>query len=142
MRLTGLRALPSGLSRSKEGEEMKVKELVCIGCPLGCNLKVEISGGGSMEVTGNTCPRGADYAKKELTDPRRIVTSSVRVKGGHLPCVSVKTETDIPKDKIFDCVRALKDVELLAPVKIGQVVAEDVAGTGAAVIATKEIFAR
>ena len=121
---------------------MKVKELVCIGCPLGCNLKEEISGGGSMEVTGNTCPRGADYAKKELTDPRRIVTSSVRVKGGHLPCVSVKTETDIPKDKIFDCVRALKDVELLAPVKIGQVVAEDVAGTGAAVIATKEIFAR
>lgn len=121
---------------------MKVKELVCIGCPLGCNLKVEVSAEGSMEVTGNTCPRGADYAKKELTDPKRIVTSSVRVKGGHLPCVSVKTETDIPKDKIFDCVRALKDVELMAPVKIGQVVAEDVAGTGAAVIATKEIFAR
>ena len=119
---------------------MKVNELVCIGCPLGCNLKVEISEEGSMEVTGNTCPRGADYAEKELTDPRRIVTSSVRVSGGHLPCVSVKTETDIPKDKIFDCVKALKNVELLAPVKIGQIVAENVAGTGAAVIATKDIY--
>ncbi len=119
---------------------MKVKELVCIGCPLGCNLKVEISEEGSMEVTGNTCPRGADYAKKELTDPRRIVTSSVRVSGGHLPCVSVKAETDIPKYKIFDCVKALKNVELQAPVKIGQIVAENVAGTGAAVIATKEIY--
>jgi len=128
------------LSRNKEGREMKTKELVCIGCPLGCNLKVEISDEGSMEITGNTCPRGADYAKKELTDPRRIVTSSVRVNGGHLPCVSVKTETDIPKDKIFDCVKALKDVELQAPVKIGQIVAENVAGTGAAVIATKDIY--
>lgn len=119
---------------------MEIKELVCIGCPLGCNLKVEIGDDKSMEVTGNTCPRGASYAKKELTDPRRIVTSSVRVKGGHLPSVSVKTETDIPKNKIFDCVRALKDVELTAPVKIGQVVAEDIAGTGVSVIATKNIY--
>ena len=93
-----------------------------------------------MEVTGNTCPRGADYARKELTDPRRIVTSSVKVQGGHLPCVSVKTETDIPKDKIFECVRALKDVVLTAPVEIGRVVAEDVAGTGVRVIATKWIY--
>lgn len=119
---------------------MKAKELVCIGCPLGCNLKVEISQEGTMEVTGNICPRGADYARKELTDPRRIVTSSVKVQGGHLPCVSVKTETDIPKDKIFECVRALKDVVLTAPVEIGRVVAEDVAGTGVRVIATKRIY--
>ena len=106
---------------------------------MGCNLKVEVSEDGAMEVSGNTCPRGADYARKELTDPRRIVTSSVKVQGGHLPCVSVKTETDIPKDKIFDCVRALKDVVLTAPVEIGMVVAEDVAGTGVRVIATKKI---
>ena len=118
---------------------MEVKELVCIGCPLGCNLKVTIQDDQSMEVTGNTCPRGAEYAKKELTDPRRIVTSSVRVTGGHLPSVSVKTEKDIPKGKIFDCVKALKEVELQAPVEIGQVVLEDVAGTGVRVIATKKI---
>lgn len=100
---------------------MREKELVCIGCPLGCSLKVTIQDDSTMEVTGNTCPRGADYARKELTDPRRIVTSSVPVEGGHLPCVSVKTESDIPKDKIFDCIKALKDVKLQAPVKIGQI---------------------
>ena len=120
---------------------MKTKELVCIGCPLGCSLKVVISEEGTMEVAGNTCPRGADYAKKELTDPRRIVTSSVKVQGGHLPCASVKTETDIPKDQIFACVMALKDVVLTAPVEIGKVVAENVAGTGVNVIATKQIYA-
>lgn len=120
---------------------MREKELVCIGCPLGCALKVTIQEDGAMEVTGNTCPRGADYAKKELTDPRRIVTSSVLVEGGHLPCVSVKTEADIPKDRIFDCIRALKGVRLQAPVEIGQVVLANAAGTGINVIATKQIRA-
>lgn len=121
---------------------MKIRELVCIGCPMGCNLKVTIEEDGTVGVTGNTCPRGADYARKEVTDPRRIVTSSVRVKGGHLPCVSVKTETDIPKGKIFDCIHALTDVELTAPVAMGQTVLEDVAGTGVRVIATKNIAER
>ena len=90
---------------------MREKELVCIGCPLGCSLKVTIQDDSTMEVTGNTCPRGADYARKELTDPRRIVTSSVPVEGGHLPCVSVKTESDIPKiDKIEKLITTLRDV--------------------------------
>jgi CxxC motif-containing protein len=119
---------------------MESRELVCIGCPLGCNLKVTREEDQEISVTGNTCPRGADYARKELTDPRRIVTSSVRVKGGHLPSVSVKTETDIPKDKIFACIRALKEIELTAPVTIGQVVVENVADTGVKVIATKNIY--
>lgn len=121
---------------------MEIRELVCIGCPLGCNLKVEIGEDRSMKVEGNTCPRGEDYARKELTDPRRIVTSSVCVKGGHLPCVSVKTEADIPKDKIFACIKALKGLELEAPVKIGQVVLENAADTGVAVIATKDVYAQ
>ena len=90
-------------------------------------------------VAGNTCPRGDAYAKKELTNPTRIVTSTVRVAGGKLAMVSVKTQSDIPKDKIFDCVKALKDVELVAPVKIGDVVVENVAGTGVNVIATKNV---
>lgn len=118
---------------------MERKQLVCIGCPLGCNLNVTIEAD-EIAVTGNTCPRGADYAKKEMTDPRRIVTSTVRVTGGHLACVSVKTESDIPKEKIFDCVRALREIELPAPVKIGQIVLENVAGTGVNVVATKNIW--
>ena len=118
---------------------MSTVNLICIGCPLGCPLTVEMEGKEVKSVSGNTCPRGDAYAKKELTNPTRIVTSTVRVAGGKLAMVSVKTQSDIPKDKIFDCVKALKDVELTAPVKIGDVVVENVAGTGVSVIATKNV---
>lgn len=115
------------------------KEFVCIRCPLGCNITVETEGTEIKSITGNTCPRGADYVTKELTDPRRIVTSLVRVRGGELPVVSVKTAADIPKDKILDCIKVLKDIELSAPVRMGDVVAEDVCGTGVNIVATANV---
>lgn len=120
---------------------MERKELICIGCPLGCNLTVEMDGGQVVSVNGNTCKRGDDYARKELTDPRRIVTSTVPVAGGNLPVVSVKTASDIPKGKIWECLCALKGVTLTAPVQIGDVIVENVADTGVDVIATKSISA-
>ena len=113
--------------------------LICIGCPLGCPLTVEMEGSEVKAVSGNTCPRGDAYARKEMTNPTRIVTSTVRVAGGRLAMVSVKTASDIPKGKIFDCVKALKDVEVKAPVKIGDVIVENVAGTGVNIIATKNV---
>lgn len=115
------------------------REFVCIRCPLGCNITVEMEGADIKNITGNTCPRGADYVTKELTDPRRIVTSLVRVKGGELPVVSVKTAADIPKDKIGDCIKALKEIELTAPVHMGDVVAENVCGTGVNIVATANV---
>lgn len=115
------------------------REFVCIGCPLGCNIAVELDNGEIGGITGNTCPRGADYVTKELTDPRRIVTSLVRVQGGELPVVSVKTAADIPKDRIWDCMRVLKDIELPAPVHIGDVVTENVCGTGVNIVATSTV---
>lgn len=120
---------------------MERKELICIGCPLGCNLTVEMDGGQVVSVNGNTCKRGDDYARKELTDPRRIVTSTVPVAGGNLPVVSVKTATDIPKNKIRECLLALEGVTLAAPVQIGDVIVENVADTGVDVVATKYISA-
>lgn len=120
---------------------MSTQELICIGCPMGCNLTVTVSDDKELTVAGNTCPRGEDYARKEMTDPRRIVTTTVRVTGGHLPAVSVKTASDIPKAKIADCIRALRTVTLEAPVKTGQVVLENVAGTGVDIVATKNIAA-
>ena len=120
---------------------MERKELICIGCPLGCNLTVEMDGAQVVSVNGNTCKRGDDYARKELTDPRRIVTSTVPVTGGNLPVVSVKTVSDIPKGKIRECLCALKGVTLTAPVQIGDVIVENVADTGVDVIATKSISA-
>ena len=118
---------------------MNTVNLICIGCPLGCPLTVEMEGNEVKSVAGNTCPSGDAYARKELTNPTRIVTSTVRVNGGRLAMVSVKTESDIPKGKIFDCVKALRDVEVQAPVKIGDVIVENVAGTGVNVIATKNV---
>lgn len=118
---------------------MNTVNLICIGCPLGCPLTVEMEGSEVKAVSGNTCPRGDAYAHKELTNPTRIVTSTVRVAGGKLAMVSVKTASDIPKGKIFDCVKALKDVEVKAPVKIGDVIVENVAGTGVNIIATKNV---
>ena len=116
---------------------MTIHELTCIGCPMGCSLRAEMENGEVISVTGNTCKRGDIYAHKELTNPTRIVTSTVRVNG--YPMVSVKTKEDIPKGKIMDVVRELKSVCVDAPVRIGQVVLEDVAGTGVPVIATKDI---
>lgn len=120
---------------------MEKRELICIGCPMGCPLTVEMNGDEVMGVTGNTCKRGDVYARKEVTNPTRIVTSSVKVIGGTLAAVSVKTKEDIPKGKIFDCAKALKSIEIQAPVYIGDVILKDVAGTGVDIIATKNVAA-
>ena len=118
---------------------MNTVNLICIGCPLGCPLTVEMEGSEVKAVSGNTCPRGDAYARREVTTPTRIVTTTVRVTGGTLPAVSCKTRSDIPKEKIFDVVRALKSVVVPAPVHIGQVLLPDAAGTGVDVVATKDV---
>ena len=118
---------------------MEKKSLLWIGCPRGCLLSVTLENGEVTEVTGNTCKRGDVYARKEVTNPTRIVTSTVKVSGGTLAMVSVKTKTDIPKGKIFDCVRALKTVCVKTPVHIGDVILENVADTGVDIIATKNV---
>ena len=119
---------------------MEKRELICINCPMGCPLTVTMENGEVVRVTGNTCRRGEIYGRKEVTNPTRIVTSTVKVEGGSAPRVSVKTKSDIPKGMIFDCVRALKDVAVKAPVRIGDVVLENVAGTGVDIVATKTIL--
>ena len=118
---------------------MEEKNLICIGCPMGCPLTVKMEHGEVVSVTGNTCKRGDVYARKEVTDPTRIVTSTVRVSGGSIPMVSVKTKEDIPKDKIFECVRALKGIQIPAPVHIGDIVLKNVADTGVDIVATKNV---
>ena len=112
------------------------KELTCIGCPLGCQVTVELEGMDILSVTGHTCPRGEAYARKEVTSPTRIVTSTLSVVGEGKSPVPCKTSRDIPKDKIFDVISALKGIKVEAPIGIGDVLIKDVAGTGADIIAT------
>ncbi len=120
---------------------METKNLTCINCPLGCQIEVKIDAGKVVEVSGNTCKKGEEYAIKEVTNPTRIITSTVIVDGGTgiNSQVSVKTEHDIPKDKIFDVMEQLKGVSVKAPVKIGDVIIKDVAGTGVNIVATRNI---
>ncbi|HIT64483.1 MAG TPA: DUF1667 domain-containing protein [Candidatus Ventrimonas merdavium] len=118
---------------------MEKRELICIGCPLGCMVTVTMENGAVTAVEGNTCKRGDDYARKEVTNPTRIVTSTVMVQGGSDVTVAVKTRSDVPKDKIFDCVKALKGITVKAPVHIGDVIVADVAGTGVDIVATSEV---
>ena len=120
-------------------DEKIVKELTCIQCPMGCALTVTVDGD-KVSVTGNTCPRGAVYGEKEVTHPTRTVTSTVPVKDGEIARVSVKTKSDIPKEKIVEVMEEIRKTTLSAPVGIGQVVIPDVASTGVDVIATKTVI--
>lgn len=111
-----------------------MKELICITCPRGCHLKVDEN---TLTVTGNTCEKGAEYGKNEVTNPVRVLTSIVKTCRGRV--CSVKTDRPIPKDKIFDIMDTLKTVELKDSIAIGDIVVKDVCGTGANWIATKNM---
>ncbi|MHB0876157.1 MAG: DUF1667 domain-containing protein [Anaerolineae bacterium] len=114
-------------------------KLICIGCPQGCALDVEPQGSGGLRVSGARCRRGREYARGEMTDPRRTVTTTVRVRGGTQRLVAVRTATPIPKDRISQALSEVKGIELEAPVTARQVIAASVAGTGIAVLTTRAV---
>ena len=112
-----------------------MKEFTCIICPRGCRLKVD----DEMNVTGNTCPRGKEYAISELTNPVRTITSSVRVNNRDDLLVSVKTSGSIPKGKIFEVMDEINKLSVSAPTHIGDVVKHDILGLGVDILVTKNI---
>ena len=114
------------------------RTLICIGCPNGCLVTVDKNPDGSLSITGNTCKKGEEYARNEVTAPKRTVTSIVRVSGGKNPVVSVKTKEEIPKEKIVACMEEINRTVLKAPVSLGQVVIADVADTGVDIVATAD----
>ncbi|MDD3140034.1 MAG: DUF1667 domain-containing protein [Lachnospiraceae bacterium] len=118
---------------------MSVRKLTCIGCPLGCAIQVCVKDGKIEDISGNTCKRGEVYARKEMTNPTRIVTSTVKVENGEVTMVSVKTRSDIPKEKIKDCIKELKGIMVQAPIYINDIIKYNVANTGVDVIATKNV---
>ena len=115
-----------------------MRELTCIGCPLGCALRVEVKGE-EIAVSGNTCPRGEKYAKAEVTNPVRMVASTVALSGGSIARVPVKTAREVPKARVLDCMAAIRRAKAVAPVRAGDVLIRDCAGTGVDVIATRSI---
>lgn len=118
-----------------EGRDAK-GQLICIGCPVGCLITAHKKEDGSISITGNSCKKGEEYARNEMTAPMRTVTSMIRVRGGQGAVVPVKTASEIPKEKIGACMEEIKAKVIDAPVRVGDVLIENVAGTSVAVIAT------
>ncbi len=113
---------------------------LCIECPLGCRLEVdEDDGENVVEVRGYTCKKGKVYAEQEHKDPRRMVTTTVRVSGGIWPKLPVKTSAAVPKALVREVCQALADISVEAPVKMGEVIVGNVAGCGADIIATRDM---
>lgn len=115
---------------------METKEMTCINCPMGCALTINIDED-NITVTGNTCPRGEAYAKTEVTNPTRIVTSTIETSNGLR--VSCKTASPIPKGMIFNIMNEIKNTIANVPINIGDVLIKNVCGTGVDVVATKNI---
>lgn len=115
-----------------------IHSLTCIGCPMGCQLTATVENGQVISVSGNTCRRGEDYARKECVAPARTVTGTVRLTDGRV--VSVRTKGDVPKEKVFAVAHAFATAHPSAPLRIGDVVISDVCNTGVDVVVTKNIL--
>lgn len=120
--------------------EPRVSHYLCIGCPLGCRLEVEHDETDAVvEVRGWSCKKGERYGRQEDTDPRRTVSTTVNVTGAVLPRLPVKTSEAIPKGLVAEVCRNLQGLSVKAPVRMGDVVATNVAGCGADIVATRNL---
>ena len=115
------------------------EKMICITCPMGCSVEVTREGDTLLSVDGNTCKRGEDYVRRELTDPRRMAATTVRVKDGVHPLVPVYTASAFPKPRLFELLDALRQVELEAPVSMDQVVLANALDTGIDILASREM---
>ena len=119
---------------------MEGKEIICIVCPMGCQMEVSEDGGSrGYIVSGNSCSRGEKYGIKELTNPTRVLTTTVKLKNSLYKRLPVKTDTAISKGMILVCMKELDSVEAEAPVKSGDIIVENISGTGANIISTRTI---
>ena len=116
-----------------------MKELICIVCPKGCHLKVDEENG--WAVSGNSCPKGAEYGRTELQNPTRVLTTTVCVECGLYPRIPVKTSRAIPKGLLMDAMAEVAKVRLTAAVRRGQVILPDLLGTGADLVASRDMEA-
>jgi CxxC motif-containing protein len=116
------------------------KTIVCIVCPMGCQINVSFDGKEITGISGNSCIRGKEYAIAECMNPVRTLTSTVRVVNGELPVAPVKTNKPIPKHLITCCMSEINHKHVKAPVFIGDIVIKNILGTNADVIATADIM--
>jgi len=118
---------------------MATKEYTCTACPKGCKIEVEYEGKEIKDISGYSCMKGKEYVEDEFHDPRRILTTTVKIRNARYPRMPVRTETGVPKDELDCCLDKLTKVKLEAPVNIGDTVIEDVCSTGISVIASRSL---
>ncbi len=116
-----------------------VKEIICTVCPMGCRIQVEGEGSNVNSVNGYTCNRGLEYAKTEFVSPERILTTLVKIDGVEGELLPVRSNKRVPKDKIFEIMEEVKKASVMLPIKMHQVIINNVCDTGADIIATKEL---
>lgn len=110
------------------------RKITCIGCPLGCDINVEIDNGVITEITGYTCKKGEEYARTEVIDPRRTLTTTMRLKGEDR-LVPVKSSEPVKKALLLDCMKEINKQTVKAPVEIGDVLIPNILNTGADIVA-------
>ena len=121
---------------------MEEKEFICIVCPKGCKITVAMEGEHVTEVKDSSCPRGEKYATDEATDPQRLVFSTVRLEGGPTRMLPVRTRESVPRGKVTAVMQELAAVVVDAPVVMGEVILDDVCGTGTDVVASWSVEKR
>ncbi len=115
-----------------------IKELICTNCPMGCPLTVEYEDGKILSITGNTCKNGITFGTNEVLCPKRTITSIVKITNRDM-MLSVKSESELPKERIFEFMDIINKTTAKAPVKTGDIIVENIGGTGINIVATKSI---
>jgi len=118
---------------------VETKKMICIRCPMGCEMDVAVMNDGQITIAGNTCKMGQQYAKDEISNPSRIVTSTVRVNNGVYPLVSVWTTGAVPKDRVLDVMAVLRAIEIDAPVSVNQIIIKNILNLGVDIEASGNI---
>ena len=119
----------------------ETREFICVTCPVGCTIEAVVDGSELIETHGNACRRGIAFVQEEITNPRRMLTTTVQVVGGRLPLAPVHSAEALPKRLLLEAARTLRSVRVTAPVETGQVVLADILGTGVDIVASRPIAA-
>ena len=118
---------------------MEERNLTCIVCPIGCRLNITLEGDKISNISGNRCKRGSTYAQEECIAPKRMLTTTVRVIDGFHPFVPVKSDKAIPKELLLQCMNVIRTFKTEAPINMGDVLIQDICGTGVNIVAARSI---
>ena len=115
------------------------KHFTCVICPIGCEIDVQLEDGNVVSTEGNKCAKSEEFVLQELKEPMRILTTTIRIKGAKWAMLPVRTDEPIPKRLLFRVIKELANIEMQAPVKVSDVIIGDIAGTGANIVATRNM---